>query len=188
VAARPPGADAPVEGLERLLAEARQQGLVQGRQEGESAGYARARQELAPVLERLGRSIEDTAQVKARLRREAEVEIVELSLGVAQRVLRRQVAVDPDALHGLVKAALEKAGKRDVRVLRVHPELAESVRGLLRTLGSLEAVELLPDRTLDPGGVVLETSRGMLDASLDTQLDEISRGFADIIRKTGKVD
>ena len=31
------------------------------------------------------------------------------------------------------------------------------------------------------GGVILESSRGLLDASVDTQLAEIERGFADLV-------
>jgi flagellar biosynthesis/type III secretory pathway protein FliH len=44
-------------------------------------------------------------------------------------------------------------------------------------------VEVLPDAAREPGSVIFETSRGNLDASVDTQLQEIERGLADRLRK-----
>jgi flagellar assembly protein FliH len=38
-----------------------------------------------------------------------------------------------------------------------------------------------PDPGLERGAAVLETARGELDASIETQLAEIERGFADLV-------
>jgi flagellar biosynthesis/type III secretory pathway protein FliH len=43
-------------------------------------------------------------------------------------------------------------------------------------------VEVLADPALEPGSVRLESAAGTLDASVDTQLEEIERGFADLVR------
>src|SRR5450755_1398284 len=72
-----------------------------GVQEGEIAGRSRATAESQPIVERLGRSIQEIANLRARLRREAEADVVQLALAIARRVLRREVSVDPDALRGL---------------------------------------------------------------------------------------
>jgi flagellar biosynthesis/type III secretory pathway protein FliH len=39
---------------------------------------------------------------------------------------------------------------------------------------------VIADANLGAGSVSLESSRGLLDASVDTQLSEIERGFADL--------
>jgi flagellar assembly protein FliH len=44
-------------------------------------------------------------------------------------------------------------------------------------------LELVSDAKLPRGSAIFETSRGDLDASIDTQLLEIERGFTDIIRR-----
>jgi flagellar biosynthesis/type III secretory pathway protein FliH len=49
--------------------------------------------------------------------------------------------------------------------------LEETARG--------QVVTVVPDPTQAEGGAVFETNRGLLDASLDTQLDEIERILAD---------
>ena len=47
-------------------------------------------------------------------------------------------------------------------------------------------LEISADSELPPGSAIFETSRGELDASVDTQLAEIDRGFADIVKRRSK--
>jgi len=160
--------------MERRVAEAREAGY----REGEAAGRGQAAAEVQPVLERLARSIEEIARLRPRLLRESEVELVQLSLGIARRILRRELSVDPDALQGLVKGALERLPSQDLCRIRAHPELEPGIRTCLEREGR-SGVQVIGDATLERGGVLMETSRGKLDASLETQLAEIGRGLAD---------
>jgi len=154
-----------------------------GVQEGETAGRSRAAAELQPVLERLGRSIEEIGGLRARLRREAETDMVKLSLAIARRILRRELAVDPEALHGLVLAALEKLEGQEIYRVKVHPSLAAPVTACLRKAPGSAAVEVVSDPSREPGAVVFETARGNLDASIESQFQEIERGLADRLRR-----
>jgi flagellar assembly protein FliH len=151
--------------------------------EGEAAGRKTAAAEIQPVLERLVCSIEELGQTRARLRREAEADVVRLALAIARRVLRRELAVDPDAIHGLVIAALEKLHGLDICRVRVHPSHAAQIAGYLRQAVPTSTVEVISDASREPGAVLFETERGNLDASVDTQLQEIERGLADRLRK-----
>src|SRR4051794_12429813 len=89
---------------EQRLREAHAAGI----REGDAAGHARATAEVQPVIERLARSMDEIAGLRARLRAEAEADLVQLSLAIARRVLHREIAIDPGALHGLVLGALQK--------------------------------------------------------------------------------
>src|ERR1035437_4104141 len=108
------------------------------------------------------RSIEEMGSLRARFRREAEADLIELSIAIARRVLRRELAVDPEALHGLVLAALEKLQSQEIRRVKVHPSHAAMVAACLREAGG-SAVEVVPDAAREPGAVVFETERGNLD-------------------------
>jgi flagellar biosynthesis/type III secretory pathway protein FliH len=48
---------------------------------------------------------------------------------------------------------------------------------------SAAPVELIPDQTLQCGDVLFETAHGTLDGSIEAQLQEIERGFADRLRR-----
>jgi flagellar assembly protein FliH len=155
-----------------------------GFREGEAAGRNKAAAEVQPVIERLSRSIEETAGLRAKLRREAEKDMVRLALAIARRVLFRELAVDPEALHGLVLAALEKLQGQDICRVRLHPSHATLVSTWLRQSISGSPVEVIPDSSRDPGTLIFETDRGSLDASVDSQLREIDRGLADRLRSS----
>jgi len=156
---------------------------AQGYREGESAGSARAAAELRPVIERLTAAIEEIAGLRARLRREAEGDTIQLSLAIARRVLGRQVAIDPEALHGLVLGALEKLEGQEISRVRMHPQQAALVAKCLEQRASGVRVEVIPDPSREPGALIFETAHGNLDASIETQLQEIDRGLADVLRR-----
>jgi flagellar assembly protein FliH len=162
------------EQIERRATLARQEGF----REGEAAGRSRAAAEAQPALEKLARSIEEVARLRPRLLRESEAELVELAMGIARRILRRELSVDAEALQGLVKGALEKLSAREICRIRAHPELEPGIRRCLER-ESQSGIQVIGDGTLERGGILVETSRGKLDASLETQLAEIGRGLAD---------
>jgi len=65
----------------------------------------------------------------------------------------------------------------------MHPNLESLVRKSLEQCGSPKNLVLTPDPGLKPGELLLETSQGILDASVDTQLREIERGLIDRLGK-----
>jgi len=164
---------------ELRMAEARAAGL----REGEESGRSRASAEMQAALERLAQSVQEMASLRSRLRREAEADTVKLALAIARRVIRRELAIDPEALHGLVLAALEKLQAQEICRVRVHPAQVSAVAALLRKAAGGVTVEVVPDGSRDPGAVVFETGRGNLDASVESQLGEIERGLADALRR-----
>ena len=165
-------------GLEQRLREAHAAGV----REGEAASRRRGAAELQPVIERLSRSIEEISSLRGRLRAEAEGDLVKLALAIARRVLRRELAIDPDAVHGLVLGALEKLKAQEICRVRVHPAQEAAVTGCLREAFS-SAIEVVADPACAPGSVVFETERGSLDASVESQLQEIERGLTDRLRR-----
>jgi flagellar assembly protein FliH len=165
--------------LERALESEVRQAREAAYQQGMTAGREAAAAELQPAMERLLRSCSDIVGLRARIRKETESDLVTLTVAIARRVLRRELSVDPEAIHGVVKAALSKMQVKDITVIRTHPEHAAAIRAYFEKGGIAPGVEITPDATLSAGGVVLETNRGHLDASVDTQLKEIERGFAD---------
>ncbi|MGA2134238.1 MAG: FliH/SctL family protein [Bryobacteraceae bacterium] len=165
---------------ERRVQEARQAGFREGQAAGRTQALAQLQAELPPVMEKLAQSLAEIADLRPRLLREAGTDLVELSLGIARRILHREISIDPGALDGLARAALEKLGSQAICRVRTHPELESCLRQALAKAGRA-ALPLLADETLARGAVLLETGRGKLDASLETQLAEIGRGLADRI-------
>jgi flagellar assembly protein FliH len=149
-------------------------------------GEQRARAELAPLMERLARTIADLSSTRDAFRREAEEDVVRLSLGVARRILHRELSIDPEALTGVVHVALGKFEGRELHRVLVSPDDHAAVSAALGSLRLPRRVEVIADPTLERGAALFETVKGTLDASVDTQLDEIERGFLDVLGKEGR--
>jgi flagellar assembly protein FliH len=150
---------------------------------GVRAGEAAARKELAAgvrtTLEKLAATISEIASVRSESIHRAEADAVHLVLAIARRVLHRELSLNANVVEDLIKAALDKLQAQEVYRVRVHPDQEEMLKRCLGKTGRGQAVTVVPDPTQSEGGAVFETSRGLLDASLDTQLDEIERILAD---------
>ena len=156
---------------------------AQGLAAGEAAAAQHAQQKLDPVLNRLNGIITELTSLRKRTRAEAEDDAMKLAIAIARRVLYRELATDPDAILGLVKAAFDKLNARETHRLRVSPSDAAAIHEHRAKLQLPPALEIVSDGSLTPGSAIFETTRGDLDASVDTQLAEIDRGLTDILKR-----
>ena len=157
--------------LARARESAFQDGLRQAREH--SAGEVKA------AADRFAQMLRDLAGLKRKIRNEAEFDVLKLSLAIARRILHRELAVDSEAIQGLVHAALEKLANREISRVRIHPASVDAVRSALERINTAPAIEICADPAMKHGDLIFETTLGELDASIDTQLQEIQRGFAD---------
>jgi flagellar assembly protein FliH len=150
-----------------------------GVREGENAAAARLRSEAEALRTQVAEQLARLAETRSSVLGNAESDVLQLALEIARRIVHRELTIDPDAIRGLVKVALEKLQSEKVHAVRVHPEQEKSLKAALSRFGRAETMEIIVDPGLERGGLIFETGRGWLDASLDTQFREIERGFAD---------
>jgi flagellar assembly protein FliH len=171
-----------IAGLEREIEQREQKARNTGMEQGRAAGEQEAAARLNAVIERFGAAANELVSHRKRLRREAEADVVKLAIAIARRVLHRELNADPEAMLGLVKAALDKLDGREVDRIRVHPADAAAVQAQMQKFQPAARFEVLPDQRLDRGAAIFETARGSLDGSAETQLAEIERGLIDRLR------
>ena len=150
---------------------------------GEAAGIQRASERIEPAAAALNRITQELVSLRSKFRADVEQDTVKLAIAIARRVLHRELATDPEAILGLVIAAFQKLDARETRRLRVCPADSAILHEYRARLDFPSGLEIVADASLQPGGVVFETSRGELDASVATQLAEIDRGFTDLLRR-----
>jgi len=174
------------EELRLQIAELRQaadQNLIDAHEQGRREGEAAARQAMAAAMEVEVAKLAETVAAIAGLRSEtiqrAESDVVRLALAISRRVLHIESTLNPKLLQQLIEAALEKLQGQEVYRVRVHPDQEKVMKECLNKFGRGQTVTVVPDPTQLEGGAIFETSRGLLDASMDTQLDEIERRLLD---------
>jgi flagellar assembly protein FliH len=160
--------------IEAELASAKHEAFEAGRNQGEQ----QARVDLTPVLEHLNASIAEVIGMRHAIRTRAEKDVVELSLLIAKRVLHRELSVDVNALTALAHVVFERLTHTENYLVVVHPRFADAVAAALRG-NQTGHVQVEPDPDCAPGTLIVRTADGLIDASVDAQLEEISRGLTD---------
>jgi flagellar biosynthesis/type III secretory pathway protein FliH len=93
-------------------------------------------------------------------------------------VLHRQLSVDEEALTAIARLAFERLTRSESYRVTVNPQFAAAVTSALT--GSLSGgVHIDPDPRCALGTLIIHSAEGTIDASTDTQLEEISRGLSD---------
>jgi flagellar biosynthesis/type III secretory pathway protein FliH len=149
-----------------LRAEAREQGLREGRDEAMVA--------LTPALEALAQAAEAVqADQHARAER-LEAHAVDLALFLAEKVISGAITVQPELVVEAVRGALRGIVDRERVTVLVHPEDLDLVRdamdGLRASLGGIEHCEVQAERRVSRGGAVVRTPDGDVDARVETKL------------------
>src|SRR5215472_11394379 len=143
---RASGSIAQPEEITARLEEARQRGFG----EGVAAARAKAEAEVAGTLERLSGGIGQLVKMRDQIREEATTDLVRMAILIASRILHRELSVDPDAILGLVRAAMEKAGSREIHRVKLHPSHEAQVRKALGHLSTQQTIEIVADPSLKP--------------------------------------
>ena len=110
----------------------------------------------------------------------AESDVVRMALAITRRVLHIELGLNSRLLRELIEAALDKLQGQEVYRVRVHPDLEKTMKECLEEFGRGQTVTIVSDPSQPEGGAVFETNRGLLDASLETQIDEIERQLMDL--------
>jgi flagellar assembly protein FliH len=164
--------------LEQLLKETEAAAYARGRRDADAEAQQRFSATMQRTAENLAQSVKQLADIRPRVCKEAEADLLRLGMAIAQRILHRQLNVDPTALDALVKVSLDRLGRQEQIRVRVSSALADAVRAVLARLSS-RPIEVSADANLEAGSLIFETNRGQLDASIHSQLDEIARGLVD---------
>ena len=159
-----------------------EQARALGIREGEAQARAKFERQLAAEREALAKALEGFAREREGYFCRVEGEVVKLAVGIARKILHREVQVDPLLLAGVVRVALEKITAGTSVRLRVHPDHVYAWHDFFANQQERRpAPELLGDASLGMGQCVLETALGTTELTLEAQLAEIERGFFDLL-------
>ncbi len=167
-----------VESAQTGAAEISQQARTEGHDSGYHDGVTKAESEMEEMLATM-RGLIDMARVERhKIVEGAESEIVKLAMGIAEKVINKAVEVDRDVVVAITKAAIGELVAREAITVRVNPidlERMKQHRDSMLALGETKHMRVIEDQRVDPGGVVVETDAGTLDAKIGTQVEEAKR-------------
>ena len=167
-----------------LLSRAQQEAISikeQASKEGYENGLATAKESL----NNLKTAIEGFFTYKDSLYQEISNDILDISLKVAEKIIKKEVETDKAVLECIVKDALKSLAKDENKIiLKVNPTDVEYTKEILPELlssGQMEAkIFVTGDKEVEEGSAIIETSNGIIDANISTQLEIIKEAFKQI--------
>lgn len=152
----------------------------EARQQGYKEGFDGAQRDYAA---KINGALIDRAEIIDRL----EYSLVDMLIESLQTILGEMDA--DQTLRNIAIKALRKAGRAQFAKLRVHPDRVENLQGVIDSIKEefegLEWIEVVADTHLQPADCLLQTSAGILDFSLDTQMGVLEECLRERVRKAG---
>jgi flagellar assembly protein FliH len=135
------------------------------------------------------RTIEQAEQIRTRLLGGAEEEVVELAMTIASKVIRSHVEVKRDTVVQLAGEALERAISAGFYTIFANPEdvelLREFISELRRSASGGARIHIISDASISRGGCKVETEHGLVDMTLESQLEQIRKALRDELERNG---
>lgn len=158
-------------------------GLEQGRVEIRETLEAQLRAGLEEERRKLVDILASLSEQVPRLTAQRERLVVRLAVAVAERIVRRELTVDPEVVLRQVQDAVRRVHGVERITLRVHPRDLEIVRAHRQDIAAgseaIREVTVEPDEHVEPGGCILESESGTVDAQLLTQIRNMETALLD---------
>ena len=127
-------------------------------------------------------------QARENLKTEWEQSLLHLAVRVAEKIIGEQLRLHPDAIVPIVREALKSVGQERQLTLLIHPDHREMVQANLDRLqalvGSSRQIHLVANPDIAPGGCVVESELGVIDAKLETQLKCLEEILLSVSKKS----
>lgn len=151
----------------------------QARQEGYNHGMEQALKDIAADVEAIRESVEQIRQEAGEFESRLGGKVAELSFMMAEKILKKKVECDETELADMIeKAVLSERDKENI-ILHVPAHAVRLVEILEQRLEPLKervgGTLRIKTEERPAGYVQVETEEGIVDASLDVQLDNLKK-------------
>lgn len=154
-----------------------QEAYAEGLIRGELAGREAFEASISEAAAMLTNASEKMHEARAAFLEALTPQVSALAVLVAEQVLQKTVAEDPEHIHRTVRRALERLSDRQIITVRIHPaDLAALTAhriSLLEDFTGVEELNLEADEQVEPGGCIITSETMQVDATLHTLLADI---------------
>lgn len=147
--------------------------MERSKKEGYEAGFQEGLENALEMLIRV-------KELRAQLFSDNEREIIKLVFEIAKKVIGREFSENDKAIMNVIRLAVSDAVGDKITV-RINPKDYKSIKSkqgqLLENLEGSATLTLREDEEVNPGGCIVDTDIGTIDAQIDTQLNAIKKAL-----------
>lgn len=162
---------------EQIKTKSQAEGRQAALKAAESAIQGKLDEQLKQLIPALESAAQQLVQAKDQWQRHWESNLVRLATRIAERVIRREVASQPEIPLALVQEALDLATGSQKITLHLNPAdrtaLGDRVQQLAGRMVKLGPVHVVADETVGRGGCRVHTEFGVIDQQIESQLKRI---------------
>ena len=112
-------------------------------------------------------------------------DIIDISLEIAQKIIKKESQVDKSILLNLIVEIFDKNINRENKItIRAGSEDIEYLKSkseeITQLTGSDAKISIVEDKQIVGGGVIVETTNGIVDASFKTQFEFLKEALKKI--------
>ncbi|MFA6449860.1 MAG: FliH/SctL family protein [bacterium] len=152
-------------------------GYKKGYEDGYSKGKQTGIQENAAALSMMQQVIEQLKNYHIEILTDSQKDIAKMAMAVAEKVLHKEIMTDPNTVLSVVKNALSKVSFKKQFIVHVNPldlEVLKSGSDQIRAvLDGYESLKFKASPQVEPGGCIVQTESGSVDARIDRQFAEV---------------
>ncbi len=168
---------------EAFIQEAQKIGYDEGFHAGEKAGF----QAYEAAIKKVEHIMEVAKTDYVKKIESAEEQIVLLAMKAAEKIVKTTLAEEPKKFQSIVKAVIEEVKDYPEVKIFVHPEQYEFILFHKEEFEQLftKVVDLfiIPDAKLKPFSVHVESTSGKIDASIETQIEQLKNKLLDFMKE-----
>jgi len=154
-------------------------------EEGYREGQEKAFQEIedlrSKTLLECHQMVEEARKTKESIIRSAEEDIVSLALAIARKIIDKEVRENSDIIINLIRSTLAMVGNAGNSKILVNSHDFETVAENRFSLASpgqaIEHLEVQLDNRITPGGFIIESDVGIVDAQLETRISKVAEAL-----------
>lgn len=109
-------------------------------------------------------------------------DILEISVDIAKKIIKKEVEQDPQVLMNTIVDVLKTLSKNEPKIIiKVKPQAVQFIKDTIPNItyqyGIDSKINIVADPSIEEGGCVFQTNNGIVDASIDTQLEIIKKAL-----------
>ncbi len=163
------------EGFEKGYKESSSQGFdegyAQGKTEGEKKGYDENLHLVQEQAAEFASLLEALTEPFKMLDETVEKELVDLAIGIAKQVVRREIKTDPGQIIAVVREAVNALPVAAQKLtLQLHPEDAKLVKSSLALDDVSSPWNISEDPLITRGGCIVKTDTSHIDSTVENRL------------------
>ena len=161
------------------LLRGRSEGLKQGYQEGLSKGQDERAKQLNQAVEMLTAAGKAVHAAREELLGQAKRDMLQFTVELAGKIVGQIARTNDAVVKANLNKVLELAHGGGEMVVHVNPSQLQQMSAfceeLTKVLDVQGSVRLVGDDHVSPGGAILVSRAGLIDATIQTQLDNVVR-------------